>query len=76
MNVLKMMKKDLTSVIGLKLEYDFGGSEPLIGIVAEARACSYQDSEGFVGLYYVISFSDHPLAFYGVYDKNIKIIEN
>ena len=79
MNVLKMMKKDLTSVIGLKLEYDFGGSEPLIGIVAEARVCSYKtilDGVDFVGLYYVISFSDHPLGFYGVYDKNIKIIEN
>lgn len=77
MNVLAMMKKDLTSVVGLRVEYDFGGSTPLIGEIAEARVCTYKtihDSEDFVGKYYVISFTDHHLAFYGVYGDNIKVI--
>ena len=77
MNVLKMMKKDLTSVVGLRVEYDFGGSEPLIGTIAEARISSYNtviDGEDYVGKYYTISFTDHHLAFYGVYDNNIKVL--
>lgn len=69
MNILKMMKGDLTSVVGLRVEYDFGGSEPLIGWIAEARVCAYAtllDGQDYVGKYYVISFTDHPFSFYGV----------
>ena len=78
MNVLKMMKKDLTSVVGLRVEYDYGGSEPLNGWIAEARVCTYKtilDGQDYVGKNYVISFTDHHLAFYGVYGNNIKVLD-
>lgn len=78
MNILKMMKEDLTSVVGLRVEYDFGGSEPLIGWIAEARVCAYAtllDGQDYVGKYYVISFTDHPFSFYGVYGDNIKVLD-
>ena len=84
MNVLEMMKKDLTSVVGLRVEYDFGESEPLIGWISQARVQTYKtilDGQDFVGTSYVISFIDHPLASYGVeadiynvYDNNIKVL--
>lgn len=77
MNVLEMMKEDLTSAVGLRVEYDYGGSEPLIGWIAEARVQTYKtilDGQDYVGTNYVISFTDHHLAFYGVYENNIKVL--
>jgi hypothetical protein len=78
MTVLEMMKKDLSSVVGLNIEYDFGGSFPIIGEIGEARINSYKtvlDNEEFVGVYYSIAFADKPLSFYGVYKNNIKVLD-
>lgn len=41
MNVLEIMKTDLNSIIGSVVEYDFGGSKPIIGKVMAARKNVY-----------------------------------
>ena len=33
MNVLEMMKKDTQSVVGLTVEYDFGGTKPIVDVI-------------------------------------------
>jgi len=76
--ILKMMKDDITSVIGLKVEYDYGGAKPIIDTIADTRIREYKyvaDGNEYVGKIYLISFSECPWSFYGVYGNCIKIIE-
>jgi hypothetical protein len=79
MNVLEMMKEDINSVKGLEVEYDFGGSEPIIDTIANVRVDNYDvlnlNGEKTLGKVYAISFSEFPSSFY-VMHKDVKLVEN
>lgn len=78
MNVLEKMKNDVYSVLGLNVEYDFGGTRPITSTIADARIKEYKvilDGEEFTGKNYLISFIDCPWSFYGVYENNIKVLD-
>jgi len=76
MTVLEMMKQDVKSVIGLTVEYDFGGSSPIVEKIVDATSRDY-----FVSLdgndkptqctVYGISFNG--TSFFTV-DTNVKIV--
>lgn len=42
MNLQEMMKKDVESVVGLNVSYDFGGTKPLNGVIGAARIKDYE----------------------------------
>ncbi len=77
MTVLEMMKRDVNSVVGLTVEYDFGGSKPIVETVKSAYSKDY-----FVSLdrndtptkctVYAISFDG--LSFFTV-DKFTKVLD-
>ena len=79
MNVLEMMKEDINSVKGLEVEYDFGGSEPIIDTIANVRVDSqivkWPNGSNSELKVYAISFSEYPSAFY-VMHKDVKLVEN
>jgi hypothetical protein len=79
MNVFEMMKQDINSVKGLEVEYDFGGSEPIIDTIANVRVDNYDvlnlNGENTVAKVYAISFSEFPDSFY-VMHKDVKVVEN
>jgi len=59
MNVLEMMQKDPNSVVGVLVEYDFGGTTSIINTVKDAVIRNYTwDDEGNKtdALSYLISF--------------------
>ena len=77
MTVLEMMKKDTQSVVGLTVEYDFGGIKPIVDVIATARLTEYKctlDGEQHTGELYMISFMTYPDSYYGVYENNVKIL--
>lgn len=41
MTVLEMMKRDVNSVVGLTVEYDFGGSAPIVEQIVAANSRDY-----------------------------------
>ncbi len=77
MTVLEMMKKDTQSVVGLTVDYDFGGIKPIVDVIANARLTEYKctlDGEAHTGKLYMISFMNYPDSYYGVYENNVKIL--
>ncbi len=69
MTVLEMMKKDVNSVVGLKVSYDFGGTKPIIDTITDTRIKENEwEIDGVLtkALSYWISF-DGGTCFYGVY---------
>ena len=76
MTVLEMMKRDVNSVIGLTVEYDFGGSAPIVDTIVAANSRDY-----FVSLdgndeprkctVYGISFNGMS---YWTVDKTVKVV--
>ena len=75
--VLEMMKKDTQSVVGLTVEYDYGGSKPIVDVIANGRASEYSytiEDAPYVGKIYQISFASSPMSYYCVYANNVKIL--
>ena len=75
--VLEMMKKDTQSVVGLTVEYDYGGSTPIVDVIANGRVSTYNctiEDEPYVGKIYEISFMPAPMSYYCVYPNNVKIL--
>lgn len=75
--VLEMMKKDTQSVVGLTVEYDYGGSKPIVDVIANGRVSEYNytiEDTPHIGKVYQISFMSVPLSYYGVYPNNVKIL--
>lgn len=59
-NVLEMMKQDINSVVGLCVVYNYGGSEPLVGVVQDVRKTTFNavvDGENSTIDSYSISFN-------------------
>ena len=74
--VLEMMKKDTQLVVGLTVEYDFGGIKPIVDVIATARLTEYKctlDGEQHTGELYMISFMSSPCSFYPVHPCDLKI---
>lgn len=77
MTILEMMKKDVNSVVGLKVSYDFGGTKPIIDFITNTEIKEYQweiDGVWTKYLRYCISF-DGGTCFYGV-DKFVNLCED
>ena len=75
--VLEMMKKDTQSVVGLTVEYDYGGSKLIVDVIANGRASEYSytiEGASHIGKIYQISFASSPVSYYGVYANNVKIL--
>jgi hypothetical protein len=76
-NILEMMKKDTKSVVGLTVEYDYGGTKPIIDVISNGRVSEYNytiEDEPKVGKIYQISFVSSPMSYYGVYGNSVKIL--
>ena len=76
-NILEMMKKDTQSVVGLTVEYDYGGSKPIVDVISNGRVSKYNytiEDEPYVGKIYQISFMSAPMSYYCVYANNVKIL--
>ena len=76
MTVLEMMKKDIQSVVGLTVQYDFGGTKPIGDVIADARINEYTctlDGEEHIAKIYMISFISSPGSFYPVHSYDVKI---
>ena len=76
-NILEMMKKDTQSVVGLTVEYDYGGSKPIIDVIANGRASEYSytiEGASHIGKIYQISFASSPMSYYAVYGNSVKIL--
>lgn len=61
MTVLEMMEKDVNSVVGLDVSYDFGGSKPIVGKVVSTlknKIDSMIDGQLCTWYSYGISFDD------------------
>ena len=74
--VLEMMKKDTQSVVGLTVEYDFGGIKPIVDVIASGRINEYKctlDGEEHTRKLYMISFMSSPCSFYPVHPCDLKI---
>ncbi len=75
--VYEMMMRDTQSVVGLTVEYDYGGSKPIIDVIANGRASEYSytiEDEPYVGWIYQISFMSAPMSYYCVHVNNVKIL--
>ena len=75
--VYEMMKKDTQSVVGLTVEYDYGGSKPIVDVIASGRVSEYNytlEDVPHIGKIYQISFASSPMSYYGVYGNNVKIL--
>lgn len=75
--VLEMMKKDTQSVVGLTVEYDYGGAKPIIDVIANGCVSEYSytiEDTPHIGKVYQISFMPVPLSYYCVYANNVKIL--
>lgn len=75
--VLEMMKKDAQSVVGLTVEYDFGGTKPIVDIIASGRINEYKctlDGEEHTRKLYMISFMSSSCSFYPVHPDDVKIL--
>ena len=79
MIIFALAKQDLNIIKGLEVEYDFGGSEPIIDVISKVRVDNYDvlnlNGENTVGKIYAISFSEYPESFY-VLHKDVKVVEN
>lgn len=78
-SVLEMMKENIQSVVGLTVEYDYGGIKPFVDVIANGRVSEYNYIIGdvpYVGKIYQISFTSNPMSYYGVYGNNVKILLN
>jgi len=76
-NILEMMKKDTQSVVGLTVEYDYGGSKPIVDVIANGRVSEYNytcEGASHIGKIYQISFLSAPWSYYCVYANNVKIL--
>ena len=75
--VFEMMKKDTQSVVGLIVEYDYGGSKPIVDVISNGRVSEYNytiEDAPHTGKIYQISFASSPMSYYGVYANNVKIL--
>ena len=76
--VYEMMMRDAQSVVGLTVEYDYGGSKPIVDVIANGRASEYSytiEGASHIGKIYEISFASSPMSYYGVYGNNVYIKE-
>ena len=67
-NVLKMMKQDVDSVVGLNVSYDFGGTKPIEGIIGAARIKEFEwtiEGEKHITKRYFIAINDD-CCFYAI----------
>jgi hypothetical protein len=74
MTVLEMMKQDINSVVGLTVEYYYGGSKPIVDVVTNAKVVEQPvtvDGEPSTVQIYLISFNGG-LSYYTV-DKFTKV---
>jgi hypothetical protein len=72
MSVLEMMKRDVNSVVGLTVEYDFGGSKPIIAMITDACVVEQRGSVEGVRVY-LISFNKG--GSYFTVDKFTKVLD-
>lgn len=76
MTVLEMMKRDVNSVIGLTVEYDFGGSAPIVDTIVAANSRDYFASlDGIDTKCIVYGISFNGASFWTV-DKTVKVVED
>lgn len=76
MTVLDMMKNDLNSIVGKLVEYDFGGSNPLVMNVTHTKKTPYTwiDEDDIERTAYTYAISDGGLSYYTVCSVNTTII--
>lgn len=75
MNTLEMIQNNVNSVIGLTVEYDYGGTKPIIGKIVSSKINEHKmiiDGESSVMYSYAISFDGFS---YYIVDKFTKLIE-
>jgi hypothetical protein len=76
MPVLEMMKKDVNSVVGLTVSYDFGGSKPLVGKVVSTKKNKIESIiDGELSVWYSYGISFGGCSYYTV-DKFTKVLDN
>lgn len=78
MTVLEMMKLDVNSVIGLTVEYDFGGSAPIVDTIVAVNSRDYfvsldGNDEPTKCTVYGISFNGMS---YWTVDKTVKVVDS
>jgi hypothetical protein len=75
--VYEMMMRDAQSVVGLTVEYDYGGSKPIVDAISNGRVFKYPytiEDRPYVGKIYEISFMSAPKSYYRVHVNNVKIL--
>ena len=75
--VYEMMMKDPQSVVGLTVEYNFGGTKPIVDVISNGRVSKYNytiEDEPYIGKIYQISFMSAPMSYYRVHVNNVKIV--
>jgi hypothetical protein len=76
MAVLDMMRDDVDSIVGKTVEYDFGGSNPLVMNVTHTKKTpwNWTDDDGFEQTSYTYSISENDTSYYTVCSVNTTII--
>lgn len=73
-SVLGMMKKDVGSVVGLTVSYDFGGSTPIVGKVISTKQNKIESIiDGELSVWYSYGISFGGCSYYTV-DKFTKLV--
>lgn len=74
MSILEMVQNNVNSVIGLTVEYDYGGTNPIVGKIVSSKINEHKiiiDDELSIMYSYSISFDG---STYYVLDKFTKLI--
>lgn len=76
MTVLDMVRNDINSIIGKTVEYNFGGTKPLVMTVTHAKASpwTWTDDDGIEQTAYNYSISEGGTSYYTVCSVNTTIV--